>query len=249
VGRLPGAARLLTLAGAGRRWEANRTFERFTDQARQVIVDAQTQARDLRHNYIGTEHLLLGVLAREDREPAGILRAQGVDLDAARACLATIVPAGEGAVVGQIPFTPRAKKTLELSLRESLSSGSGRVLPHHLLLGLLSEGEGVASQILRSLGVDLNYLRAAVVQSLPPPEETEVESRTRVMRSRHGGVPPMTTAMAGYHLELSPDVRRLLMSAGARALDDSRTQIEIADVEEALRRRGGSEEPPRASTA
>ena len=158
-----------------------------------------------------------------------------------------IVPPGEDEVTGQIPFTPRAKKTLELSLRESLSTGSGRVLPDHLLLGLLREGEGVAIQVLRADGVDIAALRTAVVESLPPPEELETEPRSRVVRGRPGMGPLAAAAMPGFNVQPSPELRRLLMSAGALALDDGRTEIGIADVEEALRRRGGSEEPPHAS--
>ena len=200
------------------------------------------------HNYIGTEHLLLGLLAQPGDRVAESLRVWGVDLASARGCLATIVPAGQEEVTGQIPFTPRAKKTLELSLRECLKTGGDRVAPQHILLGLMAEGEGVASQILRALGFDLDSRRMAMVESLPLPEEPEAGPGPRVVRTRRGSGAAMSTAMVGYTLEPSSELRRLLMSAGARALDDGRTQIEVADVEEALRRRGGSEEPPRAST-
>ncbi len=212
-----------------------------------MVVEAQGQSRDLRHHYIGTEHLLLALLFGE-RPPADVLRGQGVDGLAVRAAVTRIVPPGEDEVTGQIPFTPRAKKVLELSLRESLSSGGGRVMPHHLLLGLLREGEGVALQVLQSLGVDTEALRTAVLESLPPPEETEVESRTRVVRSRRGAGAAAVMA-SGFTVDPSPEVRRLLMSAAARALDDGRTEITIADIEAALRRRDDSEEPPPASTA
>jgi len=247
VGRLPGAAGLLTaVALAHPRWEAWRTFERFTEQARLVVVESQVQARSLRHNYIGTEHLLLGLLAEPDRPPVGVLRARGVELQIARECLTSIVPAGEEEASGQIPFTPRAKKTLELAVRECLSTGHRMITPEHLLLGLLSQGDGVATQILRALGVDLDDLRSAVVESLPPPGESE--PRVRVLRGRRGREVAPANLELGFLLEPSPEVRRLLMSAGARALDDGRTEISIADVEEALRRRGGSAEPPHAST-
>jgi ATP-dependent Clp protease ATP-binding subunit ClpA len=159
-----------------------------------------------------------------------------------------IVGPGEEVAAGQIPFTPRAKKTLELSLRESLRTSRGRVLPHHLLLGLIGEGEGVAARVLGDLGVDLEALCAAVVAALPPvPEgEAEVERPGGVVRSRRAGAAAVMTT--GYTVDPSPELRRLLMSAGARALDDGRTVISIADVEAALRRRGGSAEPPQAST-
>ncbi|HWD74551.1 MAG TPA: Clp protease N-terminal domain-containing protein [Solirubrobacteraceae bacterium] len=205
------------------------------------MVEAQVAARGLRHNYIGTEHLLLGLLAQRDRIPAQALAAQGVDADRARSCLMTIVRAGEEEVTGQIPFTPRAKKTLELALRESLGAGNREVAPQHLLLGLLREGEGVASQILSALGVDAESLRKQIIMTLPPPGE--------VMREAHRRGPASPRVEVGFVLEPSADVRRLLMSAGARALDDGRTEIEVRDVEEALRRRGDSQEPPQASTA
>jgi ATP-dependent Clp protease ATP-binding subunit ClpC len=203
----------------------------------------------LGHNYIGTEHLLLGLLAEADRPPADVLAQHGVDLEIARGGVTSIVPPGDTGVSGQIPFTPRAKKTLELSLRESLRTSGGRVLPHHLLLGLLRVDEGVAPRVLGDLGVDLHALRAAVLEALPPVDEMEAESPSRVSRVRHGHGMSAAVMMTGYTVDPSPDVRRLLMSAGARALDDGRTVISIADVEEALRRRGGSAEPPQASTA
>jgi ATP-dependent Clp protease ATP-binding subunit ClpC len=202
-------------------------------------VEAQVEARALRHNYIGTEHLLLGVLAQRDRAAAHALRARGVDADVARASLATIVGAGEEPGSGQIPFTPRAKKTLELALRESLALGSNEVAPEHILLGVLKEGEGVACQILRALDVDLGGLRTDVIQSLSSPGE--------VVREAHRRGPARPVLDLGFHLEPSAAVRRLLMSAGARALDAGRTEISVADVEEALRRRGDSEEPPGAA--
>jgi ATP-dependent Clp protease ATP-binding subunit ClpC len=212
-----------------------------------VVIDAQAEARGLFHHYIGTEHLLLGLLADDDRPPADILRARGVDLETVRSCVTAIVARGEADVSGQIPFTPRAKRTLELALRESLSAGGGRVQPHHLLLGLLGEGEGVAAQILRGLHVDFDRLRAAVIEALPPPEAVEPLSRSRVMPVPHAsGAGVLMTG--SYTVDPSPEVRRLLMSAGARALDDGRTEITVADIEDALRRRGDSREPPQAST-
>ena len=188
------------------------------------------------------------MLATPDRPPADVLRAHGVELQIARQCLTSIVPAGEEEASGQIPFTPRAKKTLELAARECLSTGYQRITPQHLLLGLISESEGVAIQILRALGVDLDGLRTAVVESLPPPGESAPEPRVRVLRGRRGREVALANMELGFLLGPSPEVRRLLMSAGARALDDGRTEIEIADVEEALRRSGGSAEPPQAST-
>jgi ATP-dependent Clp protease ATP-binding subunit ClpC len=182
------------------------------------------------------------VLAQQDRITAHVLRGQGIDIDDARNCLLTIVPAGEEQASGQIPFTPRGKKVLELALRESLSAGSDQVMPEHILLGLLREGDGVACQILGALRVDLAGLRTQVVQALPPPGEVVAEAHRRLRRAEPAGGGEM-----GFRLAPAVDVRRLLMSAGARALDDGRAEIEIRDVEEALRRRRASEDPPGAA--
>jgi ATP-dependent Clp protease ATP-binding subunit ClpA len=211
------------------------TFERFTEEARAMVVDAQTEARDLRHHHIGTEHLLLGLLRQHESGAARTLTACGVDLPRARARVMAHVHAGHEEVTGQMPFTPRAKKTLELALRESLSAGSNTVASEHILLGLLREGEGVGTQVLRELEVDIAGLRTAVLATLPPPGEVVREAQRRG--------PPRPRAEVGFVLEPSAEVRRLLMSAGARALDDGRTEIEVRDVEEALRR----ERPPEAA--
>ena len=122
-------------------------FERFTEEARQVVVLAQEEARGMRHNYIGTEHLLLGLL-REGGVAARTLDAFDVTLDEVQAQVARIVGQGDEVATGQIPFTPRAKKVLELSLREALANGDNNIRPDHILLGLVAEGEGVAARIL-----------------------------------------------------------------------------------------------------
>src|SRR6266568_7170149 len=122
-------------------------FERFTDAARQAVVLAQDEARTLRHNYIGTEHLLLGLL-REGGVAARTLDAFDVTLEEVQAQVARIVGQGDEVAKGQIPFTPRAKKVLELSLREALANGDNNIRPDHILLGLVAEGEGVAARIL-----------------------------------------------------------------------------------------------------
>lgn len=122
-------------------------FERFTDQARQVVVFAQEEARALRHNYIGTEHLLLGLL-REGGTAASTLDAFDVTYEEVRARVARIIGQGDELATGQIPFTPRAKKVLELSLREAQENRDNYIGPQHILLGLVAEGEGVAARIL-----------------------------------------------------------------------------------------------------
>ena len=141
-------------------------FERFSDTARRVVVGAQEQARFLNHNYIGTEHLLLGILAMPESAAAQALISSGVDIGAARASVMAIIGMGGAAPDGHIPFTPRAKKVLELSLREALQLSHKSIRSEHLLLGLLREGEGVAAQVLIASGVDIAALRTKVLNSV-----------------------------------------------------------------------------------
>jgi ATP-dependent Clp protease ATP-binding subunit ClpC len=138
-------------------------FERFSDQARRVVVQAQEEARLLSHNYIGTEHLLLGLLRERDGTAAEALGSLGVSLDDARAQTEEIIGRGQHQASGHIPFTPRAKKVLELSLPEARRLGHRTIGTEHILLGMLREGEGVAAQVLVRLGVDLNMARQAVI--------------------------------------------------------------------------------------
>src|SRR3954469_23904766 len=141
-------------------------FERFTDRARQVVVLAQEEARRLNHNYIGTEHLLLGLIHEGEGVAATALESLGVSLEAVRAQVEEIIGQGQQAPSGHIPFTPRAKKVLELSLREALQLGHNYIGTEHILLGLIREGEGVAAQVLVKLGADLNRVRQQVIQLL-----------------------------------------------------------------------------------
>src|SRR5260370_20033533 len=141
-------------------------FERFTSQSRRVIVLAQEEARKLDHGYIGTEHLLLGLL-REDRGAAArALAAADIILEAAEREVEVIIGRGEQPPSGHIPFTPRAKKCLELSLREALQLGQNYIGTGHVLLALISQGDGAAVQILGRLGADLDHLRARVTLEL-----------------------------------------------------------------------------------
>jgi ATP-dependent Clp protease ATP-binding subunit ClpC len=144
-------------------------FERFTDRARRVVVQAQEESRRLNHNYIGTEHLLLGILREGEGVPAEALASLEVGLDPAREQVAEIIGRGREAPSGHIPFTPRAKKVLELSLREALSLGHRYIGPEHILLGLITEGHGVAVEVLRVLGADPEQVRARVLELAPPP--------------------------------------------------------------------------------
>lgn len=144
-------------------------FERFTERARQVVVLAQEEARNLRHNYIGTEHLLLGLLREADGVAARVLGSLEVSLEEVRGEVTRIVGEGENDPQGQIPFTPRAKKVLELALREALSLGHNYIGTEHILLGLVRESEGVAARILNDLEVDADRVRQEIMRVLAGP--------------------------------------------------------------------------------
>ncbi|PKF68428.1 Clp protease N-terminal domain-containing protein, partial [Corynebacterium mastitidis] len=141
-------------------------FERFTDRARRVIVLAQEEARMLNHNYIGTEHILLGLIHEGEGVAAKALESMGISLDDVRREVEEIIGHGTQPHTGHIPFTPRAKKVLELSLREGLQMGHKYIGTEFLLLGLIREGEGVAAQVLVKLGADLPRVRQQVIQLL-----------------------------------------------------------------------------------
>jgi ATP-dependent Clp protease ATP-binding subunit ClpC len=141
-------------------------FERFTDRARRVVVLAQEEARMLNHNYIGTEHVLLGLIHEEDGVGAKALESLGISFEAVRQRVNEIVGQGGSAPTGHIPFTPRAKRTLELSLREALELGHNYIGTEHILLGLIRVGDGVAAQVLDELGADLSRLRQEVIHLL-----------------------------------------------------------------------------------
>ena len=149
-------------------------FERFTERARQVVVLAQEEARTLKHNYIGTEHILLGLLREEEGLAARVLESLDITVERVRAQVVRIVGSGEEVTSGQIPFTPRAKKVLELALREALSLGHNYIGTEHILLGLVRENEGVAARILLDFDADSEKIRNEVIRMLsgprrPPP--------------------------------------------------------------------------------
>src|ERR1700761_489558 len=160
-------------------------FERFTNRARHVVVLAQEEARLLQHNYIGTEHILLGLLGEPESIAGQVLASFGLTLDDARVEVEDKVGMGKSTLSGHIPFTPRAKKTLELSLREALAIKHNYIGTEHILLGLIREGEGVAAQILRN-HADLLQIRAAVLDAVPvadPGESAEsTEEANAVLR-------------------------------------------------------------------
>jgi ATP-dependent Clp protease ATP-binding subunit ClpC len=144
-------------------------FERFTERARQVVVLAQDEARTLKHNYIGTEHILLGLLREEEGLAARVLDTLDITVEEVRAQVARIVGQGDEVTTGQIPFTPRAKKVLELALREALSLGHNYIGTEHILLGLVRENEGVAARILLDFDADAEKIRNEILRMLSGP--------------------------------------------------------------------------------
>src|SRR5690554_4033779 len=148
-------------------------FERFTDRARRVVVLAQEEARMLNHNYIGTEHILLGLVREGEGVAAKALETMDISLNGVREQVQEIIGEGSHAPSGHIPFTPRAKKVLELSLREALQLGHNYIGTEHILLGLIREGEGVAAQVLQQLGAELQKVRQTVIQLLSGPAGSE----------------------------------------------------------------------------
>jgi ATP-dependent Clp protease ATP-binding subunit ClpC len=172
-------------------------FERFTDQARRVVVQAQEEARTLGHNYIGTEHILLGLLGEPEGAAAQALSSLGIslDLDAAREQVVEIAGAGTGQLSGHVPFTPRTKKVLELSLREAQRLGHDHIGTEHILLGLVREGEGAGAQILERQGASLDRVQAQVL-AIVPAAPTEELRQVSVGRMPGGGLPPSVTLRA-----------------------------------------------------
>src|SRR3989475_4783827 len=167
-------------------------FERFTDRARRVVGLAQEEARMLNHNSIGTEHVLLGLIHEGKGIAAEALGSLGISLEAVRSQVEELIGRGGGTASGHIPFTPRAKKVLELSLREALQLGHNYIGTEHILLGVIREGEGVAAQVLMKLGADLNRTRAEVLSLLSahPGGEVPAEERTPEEEGWTGYWPP-----------------------------------------------------------
>ncbi len=160
-------------------------FERFTSQSRRVVVMAQEEARKLNHGWIGTEHLLLGLLAEGQDTAARVLASADITLEAVRREVEAVVGRGEQPPSGHIPFTPRAKKCLELSLREALQRGDNYIGTGHLLLGVMHEGQGVAVNVLEKLGANLGQLRERVMLELEnQPEEQDLPGEPVQLRSR-----------------------------------------------------------------
>jgi ATP-dependent Clp protease ATP-binding subunit ClpC len=213
-------------------------FERFTERARHVVVLAQEEARALGHQYIGTEHILLGLLREEEGMAARVLQSLEITVERVRGQVLRIVGSGEEVTSGQIPFTQRAKEVFELALRESLSLGHNYIGTEHILLGVISEDagvvfrtrldpgsdreehEGVAVRVLHDVGVDAERIRNEVIRLLSSPEaRAYAVSRASYVSSE-----------ASMNVNPSAIVRRLLMSATARMLDGGRSEIDVADV-------------------
>jgi ATP-dependent Clp protease ATP-binding subunit ClpA len=180
-------------------------FQRFTDRARRVVVLAQEEARRLDHNYIGTEHILLGLISEGEGVAAKALKSLGISLDAVRQQVEEIIGRGQQEPPGHIPFTPRAKKVLELSLRESKQLGNNYIGTEHILLGLIREGNGVAAQVLVKLGADLKLVRQQVIQLLHGHTAEEPEP---VVEVRLGMVEQRLTAIE-QRVGIGPDTSDL----------------------------------------
>ena len=175
-------------------------FERFTERARQSVVFAQDEARALKHNYIGTEHLLLGLLREEQGLAAHVLAELEVGLDRTRAEVAQIIGEGDVVTQGQIPFTPRAKKILELSLREALALGHNYIGTEHVLIAIARANEGVAMDVLVGFGVEAETLRDAVVRGLGGPAAVGGPPLPFPRRRRRRRMLPVAALMLGWIL-------------------------------------------------
>jgi ATP-dependent Clp protease ATP-binding subunit ClpC len=179
-------------------------FERFTERARQTVVYAQVEARDLRHNYIGTEHLLLGLLREEEGLAARVLWSLDITAEGVRAQVARMIGQGDEVSDGQIPFTPRAKKVLELALREAVALGHNYIGTEHILLGIVREDEGVGARILLDFGADADRVRAetrrllggAAVFGVDDPPPVRFDSRHDARAIARANVTLLTTIFA-----------------------------------------------------
>ena len=191
-------------------------FERFTDRARRVVVLAQEEARMLDHNYIGTEHILLALIHEGQGVAARALTALGISLAATRQAVEDIIGRGTQAPSGHIPFTPRSKKVLELSLRESLQLRTNYVGPEHILLALLHEGSGVAIQVLTGAGVDLNRARQQVIELLhgQRTEEPSLAGAAPSAASALSAGDDLVSRLASFVARLNAIELRLSQSSG-----------------------------------
>lgn len=202
-------------------------FERFTDRARRVVVLSQEEARLLNHDYIGTEHILLGLIHEDEGVAAKALESLNVSLRAARSEVEAIIGQGQAGPTGHIPFTPRAKKVLELSLREALQLGHNYIGTEHILLGLIREGEGVGAQVLTKLGATLEKVRGEVVRQLG---ELGVSVPERPLRPEATGPeqPPPLSARAQAAMVLAEEIADKLDHAEVDPEDLLRALLALA---------------------
>ncbi len=198
-------------------------FERFTERARQVVVLAQDEARRLRHNYIGTEHLLLGLLREEEGLAARVLESLDITVEEVRAQVARIVGQGDEIMTSQIPFTPRAKKVLELGMQEALALGHNYIGTEHLLLGLVRENEGVASRVLLDFDADADTIRNKVIRMLTGPRRAHI-------------APGPVTAVEQYTPQSPPFAEEVLRELD-RVRSEKEEAIENHDLERAAKLR------------
>jgi ATP-dependent Clp protease ATP-binding subunit ClpA len=212
-------------------------FERYTSSARQVIVFAQEEARLLRHNAIGTEHLLIGILRDDVGNGGRALRGLGLTAAQVQERVAAMLPARELATAGQIPFTPRAQRVLGRADAESLSLGHEGVGTEHLLLALAREGEGIAMRVLGEHGIGEEALRDAVRRTLDEPVPDAVADRPVSVPPTGSGLrraQPFASVPDSAQVPLAPDARRVLGRALAAALEDGRDELTAEDLRRAL---------------
>ncbi len=228
----------------GQRRTGRPTFKRFTDRARQVVVLAQDEARRLSHNYIGTEHILLGLVAEREGVAAKVLESMGIGLGAVRLHVEEIIGQGRQAPAGHIPFTPRAKKALELSLREALRLGHNDIGTEHILLSLLREGNGVAAQVLIKLGASYDQVRDAVLEQLagyktargepaPAPGLGDYDEKIAVVRHQKDA------AIDAHDYELATALRdreKQLLAERTRRIADWSAGVDVVALGEELDR-------------
>jgi ATP-dependent Clp protease ATP-binding subunit ClpC len=218
-------------------------FERFTEQARQVVSLAQDEARGLKHNYIGTEHILLGLLREEEGLAARVLASLDITVEQVRGEVARIVGPGDEVTTGQVPFTPRTKKVLELALREALSLGDNHIGPEHILLGLVREGDGVAVRILLDFGADGDKIRDDVIRAVSGHRPLAAARPRR----RRVGVNPWEHAVLplGSAAELSAE---LLDAWGQEGWELITVVGDPADLRAVFRRAARPTDPPDHAT-
>jgi ATP-dependent Clp protease ATP-binding subunit ClpA len=212
-------------------------FERYTPSARQVIVFAQEEARGLRHNAIGSEHVLIGLLRDELGNGGRALRGLGLDAAAVQERVGALLPAGNSSTAGQIPFTPRAQRILGRADAESLSLGHEGVGTEHLLLALARETDGIAMRVLGEQGIGPDALRDAVRRTLDEPVPEAVADRPAAAPPAPAGLrraQPFAAAPDHLGVPLAPDARRAIGRALAAALADGRDELTADDLRAAL---------------